>query len=105
MFTGYLSREEMEEEHALELERIEEHPEKDLPVPAGVRKRKTTFAVVYGVLAVVMLIGIYLFVTYEDTALETVPPGEEVPIYAPSLPTPAPSDSGLLPDVDSIPYS
>jgi formate dehydrogenase gamma subunit len=105
MFTGYLSREEMEKEHPLELERIEEYPEKDLQVPAGVKRRKTTFAIVYGILAVVMLVGIYLFVTYEDTALETVPPGEEVPVYAPSLPTPTPSDSSLLPDADSIPYA
>ncbi|MGD1992183.1 MAG: cytochrome b/b6 domain-containing protein, partial [Anaerolineae bacterium] len=57
MFTGYLSREEMEKEHPLELKRIEEKSEKESREPERVQKRRTTFAIVYGIVAVVMLIG------------------------------------------------
>lgn len=73
MFTGYLSEKEMEEEHPLELARIHETADADLK-PDNVQRRRRMYLGVYGVLAGIMLIGIYIFVTFEQTAIETVQP-------------------------------
>ena len=94
MFTGYLSHEEMEEEHALELERLNADPEED-PAAATFQERNRIFWPAYGVFAVLMLVGIYLFVTFEETAIETVtPPDRQVASFSPRdlppPPTPAP---------------
>lgn len=72
MFTGYLSEEEMEEEHPLELERIREG-QTEQPMSGRVRRRRV-FLTAYGILALVMLGGIYVFVSFEKTAIETVQP-------------------------------
>jgi cytochrome b subunit of formate dehydrogenase len=76
IFTGNLPREQMEEEHALELERLEAGgkpwPEVDLPVLEDRRRRYLIFAAVAGTL---ILIFIYWAFTYEQTAIETVPRG------------------------------
>jgi len=82
MFTGYLSRKEMQKFHPLELSSIDagEYP----PPPPEERARRTTrFAAIYGVLSAVMLGGVYLFVTFEETAIETIKPAEQVEVFAP----------------------
>jgi hypothetical protein len=38
-----------------------------------------------------MLVGIYAFVTIEDTAITTLPPAEQVQVFAPLTPTPFPT--------------
>jgi hypothetical protein len=73
MFTGQLSEPEMEHEHPLELERIKAgtaHPALD---PAGLARRQKIFLPVAGVLAALLLAGILWFVTFEQTAIETLP--------------------------------
>jgi formate dehydrogenase gamma subunit len=85
IFTGYLPREMMEEEHALELERLEAGgdpwPEVALPVLAERQRKYVIFTVVAGTL---ILIFIYWAFTYEQTAIETVPRGvrEAMAIFA-----------------------
>ena len=74
MFTGYLSREEMEEEHALELERIEAGHREIPPDPATVRRRTAIFVPVAIVISTTLLVGLYFFVTYEHTAIRTIEP-------------------------------
>lgn len=87
IFTGYLPREQMEEEHALELERLEAGgtpwPEVELPVLVERRRKYLIFTAVAGTL---MLIFIYWAFTYEQTAIETVPRGmrEAMEMFAPA---------------------
>jgi formate dehydrogenase gamma subunit len=92
IFSGYMSREEMEEYHPLELEQINSGvPQRDADA-AAVARRTRIFYPAFGVTAVVLLVGIYFFVTFEDTALdlETITPPEQVAIFAP-VETTAPS--------------
>ena len=87
MFTGYISREEMEEEHALELEEIERGWGADEPAPEKVRQRQRVFAPIAAIITVALLIGLYFFVTYEQTAITTVP-RQQNDVYAPITPIP-----------------
>lgn len=92
MITGKLTRHEMEDEHPKELEDIEQgkavlESNKEL-----IGKRSRIYFPIAGVLAAVMLVGIYGFVTLEKTALTTVPPAEQnVVAYQPQTPTPMPT--------------
>lgn len=73
MFTGKLSRDAMEEEHAEELEAIEAGqlpPEPPADVIAKRRRRFIPYAVV---MTVLLVSGLIWFVTSEQTAISTVP--------------------------------
>lgn len=74
MFTGYLSRAEWKEEHALELERIESGHRDIPPDPATLRRRTRVFVPVAVVISATLLVGLYFFVTYEHTAIRTIEP-------------------------------
>lgn len=80
MFTGYLSEEEMRHDHPLELAEIEAGVV-DTPDPSQPMRRRR-FLTVYGVIAVVLLVGIYAFVTFEETAIETIEPAEPLTVLA-----------------------
>jgi len=85
IFTGYLPRSQMEELHPLELAAIDAGT--DEIDPELRRNRALRYWPAFAVLAVAMLIGIYEFVTFEQTAITTiVPPPLVGPIYTP-LPT------------------
>jgi formate dehydrogenase gamma subunit len=91
MFGGHLTEEEMLEEHPLELAQIKAGVA-ERPVDAQVlRQRRRAFLGVFGVVAVVLLVGIYWFVSFEETAITTVPPAEDVAVFAPLTPTPLPT--------------
>ena len=72
MFTGEMSEHEMLDEHPLELERIKagEHVTATREQIAG---RERLFLPIAGVLALLLLSGLYWFVTFEHTAIETLP--------------------------------
>jgi cytochrome b subunit of formate dehydrogenase/mono/diheme cytochrome c family protein len=91
MFTGRLSREEMEHEHPAELEAIEKGLVPERPSADVIRRRETVFLPIATLLAVVLGIGLYQFVTFEQTAITTVPPGESAIAFSPQTPTPAPT--------------
>jgi len=91
MFTGYLSEHEMLEEHPLELADIKAGVAEIPQDPKEIAKRKQIFFPIYGVVAIGMLVGIYFFVAGEDTALATVPPAENLTVFAPFTPTPLPT--------------
>jgi hypothetical protein len=91
MFIGYLSEEEMLDEHPLELADIKAGIAQRPVDPKAVASRRRTFFGVYGVLGAAMLIGIYVFVTFEKTAIETIPAAENVTVFAPLTPTPLPT--------------
>lgn len=85
MFTGYLTHEEMEEEHPAELERIERGKNGE-PPPEVIKRRQRVFIPVASLMSVAMLAGVVAFVTFEDTSITTVPPGESAPVYVTRLP-------------------
>jgi cytochrome b subunit of formate dehydrogenase len=105
MFTGYLSEEEMIKEHPIELADIKSGIDKGILTEDETKKRKTIFYAVYGVLSAVMLGGVYLFVSIEDTAIKTISPNPgAVEIYVPITPTPIPTPipSPTSPEVEEI---
>jgi cytochrome b subunit of formate dehydrogenase len=112
MFTGHLSEEEMLDEHPLELAEIKAGVAEAPVIPEEVARRRPVFFLVYGLLAVAMLVAVYFFVNMEETAIATVPPPEEVVVYAPMTPTPLPTPlpaasepAGMLPvDASAIPH-
>lgn len=73
IFTGYIGRHEMEEEHMLELAEIETGRAVPLPDPATVRRRQMFFVPVAAIFSLLLLVGLYVFVTFEETAIETLP--------------------------------
>jgi formate dehydrogenase gamma subunit len=91
MFTGYISEKEMLEEHPLELADIKAGVATRPVDPELVDRRQRLFIPVYGVLAAVLLFGIYAFVTFEETAITTLPPAEQVVVFSPLMPTPLPT--------------
>jgi formate dehydrogenase gamma subunit len=91
IFTGYLTEEEMEDEHPQALAEIKASKQTPEIPPDVLAKRRRIFFPVYGVLAVIMLLGVYFFVAYEETAIATVPPAEDVTVFAPLTPTPIPT--------------
>jgi formate dehydrogenase gamma subunit len=86
MFTGKISHEEMEEEHALELEEIE-RGQRLAADAEGVRRRRRLFTPAAAVITTILLIGLYFFVTYEQTAITTVP-RQEIDVFTPLTPAP-----------------
>jgi cytochrome b subunit of formate dehydrogenase len=94
MFTGNMPRHEMEEEHALELEKIETGKvaaAEATPDRAGIARRQKVYFPVAAVISVVLLFLVFRFVTFEETAIATVPPGETAPVVVTQVPTVAPT--------------
>jgi formate dehydrogenase gamma subunit len=91
MFNGYLTEEEMLAEHPMELADLKAGIADRPAEPNTIARRKRTFLQVYGVFAAVLLIGIYIFISFEETAIATVPPAEQVEVFAPLPPTPLPT--------------
>lgn len=93
MYTGYMSREEMEHEHPLALH--EEAPAR--PEAAVLQQRKRRFWIGYGIAATIWLVGVVWFVTSEQTATATIPEPVELEAFSPLTPTPFPAP-GEIPE-------
>lgn len=92
MIKGTLSREEMEEEHLLELEEIESGKVHVPPAKEIADKRKKLYFPIAAVITTVVLVLLFVFLTYEETAIATVPPmKEEGVVFLPQTPTPVPT--------------
>ncbi len=92
MFTGKQTEEEMLHEHPLELADIKAGIAERPVDPKTLRKRQVIYYPVAGVLAIVMLMGVYGFIVGEKTAITTVLPiSSPVAIYVPQTPTPVPT--------------
>ncbi|MCJ7624623.1 MAG: cytochrome b/b6 domain-containing protein, partial [Anaerolineaceae bacterium] len=92
MITGKIARKEMEEEHVLELEAIESGTNVVGLSKADIQKRRLIYFPAAAVFSTVLLVGIYYFLTIEDTSITTLPPAEhQVAIYVPQTPTPLPT--------------
>lgn len=94
IWTGRLTEEEMLHEHPLELADIKAGVAGRTVDPITLRKRQMVYYPVAGVLAVVMLIGVYGFINGEKTAITTVPPqSHPILVYVPQTPTPLPTSA------------
>jgi cytochrome b subunit of formate dehydrogenase len=91
MWTGRMTEHEMLEEHPRELADIKAGIAERPITPAEKQKRQRPFYPVAGVLAAAMLFGIFQFVTFEKTAIDTVPVREQAQVFLPLTPTPAPT--------------
>jgi cytochrome b subunit of formate dehydrogenase len=73
MFTGTMTGDEMRHEHPLELEEIQAGralPEAD---PTALLRRRRLFLPIAAALSAALVAGLYVFVTFEKTAIDTVP--------------------------------
>jgi cytochrome b subunit of formate dehydrogenase/mono/diheme cytochrome c family protein len=91
MFTGRLTREEMEHEHPAELALIEEGKTNVAIPPKVIRRRQRIFFPIALLLTVALTFGVYAFISLEETAISTVPRAETAQVYAPRTPTAAPT--------------
>jgi cytochrome b subunit of formate dehydrogenase len=94
MFTGKMTRHQMDEEHAEELAMLAAGDMRPPPNPEAVRRRERLFIPFATVGALVAVLTLYFFTSYETTAIATVPPITSEPAFAPLAPTPAPSPTG-----------
>ena len=88
MFTGNLTREEMEHEHPAELAMVEsgEHRE---PIPADViKKRQRVYTPMAAILLIAFSVGFYYFIGYETTALAVPVLGEPAQAFVRQTLTP-----------------
>ncbi len=74
MFIGKMTRHEMEEEHPAELALIEAGKATKAVPPAVLRRRQKIFYPIAAVIVIVSGILLLGFITFEKTAIETVPP-------------------------------
>ena len=91
MWTGTMTEEEMIHEHPLELADLKAGTAQIAHDRKTLRRRRLVYFPTAGILAAGMLVGLVYFVSYEKTAIETVPPAVDVPIYAPQTPTAVPT--------------
>ena len=102
VFTGKMSRKDMEKFHPLELAVIDAGGHEP-PEGEELRRRFQRFVGVYGVLAVALLGAVYLFVTFEDTAIGTITPPEQIEVFAP-IETLAPGTATTTPNLPTTTF-
>lgn len=86
IFTGFLNRKEMKEEHPSELDRIDRGVVLREPVKSVRRKREIIFFPIAAFLSAFMFAGLFAFVTFEQTSITTLPPGESVAAFSTRIP-------------------
>jgi formate dehydrogenase gamma subunit len=102
MFNGRMSEEEMLHEHPLELADIKAGIAERPVDPVDVRKRRRIYLPVAAALALFMLLGVYGFVSAEDTALTTVErQAPTVVVFVPWTSTPAPTQTPTPPATET----
>jgi len=92
IFTGKITRNEMEEEHPAELQAIETGQSWKRPPEAEIKRRQKAFLPIAAILGLSLSAGVIAFISIEPaTAITTVPKGEEVAVFVPITPTPRPT--------------
>jgi cytochrome b subunit of formate dehydrogenase len=103
MWTGKMSREEMEEEHAEELARLERGDLRPLPSPEVVHRRQWVFFPVMIPITLLLVGGVVWLTRFEKTAITTVPAHATVQVFVP-LPTGTPASSVVTSVGAAIPH-
>ena len=96
MFTGKMTEHEMLEEHPLELADVKAGV---VPTPRDAKypRRQKIYLPIAAVASVAIVVLVYRFMTFEQTAIVTVLPHvENVQVYAPLTPTPLPTPRPTL---------
>jgi formate dehydrogenase gamma subunit len=102
MFTGKMSEADMLHEHPLELADIKAGMAERPVDNATLRKRQRVYLPIAGVLALFMLLGVYGFVSAEQTALTTVErQAPTVVVFVPWTATPAPTQTPTAPPTET----
>lgn len=83
MFTGFISRHEMETEHQLELAAIEAGDQAPPLNTDAQHRRMRRFTPVAAMITVMLVVGLYFFITFEKTAITTVP-RQEIEVFTPA---------------------
>lgn len=84
IFTGKISRDEMEEEHAGELEAITHGETEFTPPPEVIARRKRRFWPYAVVMTLLLTGGLIWFISFEQTAITTVP-RQDVVVFEPQV--------------------
>ena len=103
MFTGTLTREEMQHEHPAELAMIEagEHHE---PIPAEViKKRQRVYTPIAIAILALFSVGFYYFIGYETTALADPVRGETAEAFVRQTATPTLTPTPTLTSTPTVP--
>jgi formate dehydrogenase gamma subunit len=87
MFTGYISEEQMEYEHALELLDIRSGHASPLPDPKKIARWKKVALPWYIGVTVVLMLGVFFLTRLEKTTINMVVPPENVNIFSPLAPS------------------
>lgn len=91
IFTGNMTRKEMKHEHPAELVEIESGTGYKPPTPKVINRRQRYYFPVAFILTIGLGFSLYKFVTFEQTAIRTIPQGETAEIFVPVTPTPRPT--------------
>ncbi len=91
IFTGKISKHEMEDEHPAELAQIESGQAWQPPVQDVIHKRRRVYYPMAAILTIVSVFVMYEFVSIETTAITTVPKIETAEVFVPLTPTPRPT--------------
>jgi formate dehydrogenase gamma subunit len=88
MLIGKMSEREMQEEHALELARMDQSKPEWKPSPQQIAHWRLVFTPIAAIVAVALALGIYFFLAGETTAISTLPKRATIQVYVPQTPTP-----------------
>lgn len=98
MFKGTMTREQMEEEHGAELEVIDAGETRQLPPPEVVQRRARIYVPIASIVSLALALVVFRFVTFEETAINTLPPAEQAgEVFSPQTPTPQPTSAPTEP--------
>jgi formate dehydrogenase gamma subunit len=93
MFHGKLTEKQMAHEHPLELADMKAGVHEVRVDAKKAAHRLRIFVPTFSIIGGLMLVGIVWFVSFEDTALRTIPPVSTVEVFAPLTPTPLPTQA------------
>lgn len=90
MWTGHLTEHEMLHEHPIELADLKAGLAAPVVPASLLKQRQQIFFPVTGFISLALLGGVYYFVSFEQTAITTLPPTPALVVFAPQTPTPLP---------------
>lgn len=103
MFTGTLTREEMEHEHPAELAMIEAGEHHEQIPPEVIKKRQRIYTPIAIAILALFIVGFYYFIGYETTALADPVRGETAEAFVRQTATPTLTPTPTLTSTPTLP--